>query len=167
MKNKRAAALALLGTLFLGVLQFIVLPALDYKNDMNRHAVRMYKTLNKTTALAEEYTQLQKKRKALSSGIPKDQGTLFAIIERISRKQGVNNLITSIRPQQHNLQNNLIEENVLIHFENMYQSDLVTFLYSIEKSLQGICVLSIEIKRTQNELLNASISLSMTNSNNL
>lgn len=167
MEHRRAVTLALFGAVILGIVQFIVLPALDYRDEMDRRAACTFNSLGKTTALVREYTQLQQKRTALLSGVSTHQGTLFAIIERISREQGINNLITSVRPKQTILENNLVEDSVLIRFENMYQSDLVAFLYTMEKTLQGITILNLEIKRTQDALLNAEISLSMTTSNKM
>lgn len=166
-QNQRAITLGICGGVLLGVLQVIALPAMDYKEDMSRLTARNYKALGKITVLAQEYTQLQARRKALTSGIHPNKGTLFAIVEKISREQGINDLIESVRPQQQEIGNNLTEEKVQIRFENLYQRDLIRFLYTMEKSLQGITVLDLEIRRTRHELLNADISLSMTTSSSL
>ncbi|SIO13209.1 type II secretion system protein M [Halodesulfovibrio marinisediminis] len=161
MGNRRAITLLIYGTVLLSVLRFIALPTLDYRDDMQKRTTRTYKMLGKVTELAQEYTQLQTSRKALSSGGAAHQGTLFAIVEEISRKQKINSLIVSVRPQQKKLENELVEEKIQIRFENLYQLDLLHFLYSVEKKMQGITVLNLEIQRTQGALLNVDVSLCM------
>lgn len=163
-QNQRTITLAICGALLLCTLQFIALPTMDYKNDMAVQVKRNYKALGKLQALTQEYSQLQAKRKALTSGANANKGTLFAIVEKVTREQQINELIESVRPQRQELENNLVEEKVQVRFDNLYQQDLMRFLYTVEKSLQGITVQNIEIRRTKDELLRADISLIMTTS---
>jgi len=166
-QNQRTITLAICGVILLGVLQFIALPALDYKANMAKQAMRNRNSLNKLEVLTQEYSQLQAKRKALTSGASAAKGTLFAIVEKVTREQNINDLIESVRPQRQELENNLMEEKVQIRFDGLYQQDLVRFLYTMEKSLQGITVQNVELKRTKDDLLKAELSLVMTTSTQL
>ncbi|OBQ46590.1 type II secretion system protein GspM [Halodesulfovibrio spirochaetisodalis] len=166
-QNQRTITLAICGVLLLGVLQFIALPMLDFKEEMTAQVKKNSKALSKLDVLTQEYSQLQAKRKALTSGTNANKGTLFAIVEKVAREQKINELIESVRPQRQELDNNLVEEKVQVRFDNLYQQDLMRFLYTVEKSLQGITVQNIEIRRTKDDLLKADLSLIMTTSKQL
>ncbi|MEZ0576915.1 hypothetical protein [Halodesulfovibrio aestuarii] len=163
-QNHRTLILGICGFLLLSILQFILLPAMDYNKAMQLQVVKNNKAARQLEVLTKEYSQLIQKRKKLSKGLDKKKGTLFAIIEKVARDVDVNSNIDAVRPQQHDLENNLVEEEVALKLKGLYQKHLVTFLYKIEKELQGIDVKNLNIKHTKENLLDVDITLTMVTS---
>lgn len=163
-QNHRALTLGICGVLLLSILQFILLPAMAYKEDMERQVIQHTKAIGKLETLTKEYSQLLKKRAALSKGLDKNKGTLFAIIERIARELRINRNIDAVRSKKHDLKNNLIEEEVTLRFKGLYQKHLVNFLYKIEKKIQGITVKTLTIRQTKAKMLDVDITLAMVTS---
>lgn len=163
-QNHRTLIFGICGVLLLSILQFILLPAMDYKEDMERQVIRNTKAVGKLEALTKEYSQLLIKRKALSKGLDKNKGTLFAIVEKVARDLRINRNIDAVRPKKHDLKNNLVEEEVTLRFKGLYQRHLVNFLYKIEKNLQGITVKNLNIKQTKAKMLDVDIALTMVTS---
>ena len=163
-QNQRTLTLGICGILLLGTLQFLLLPSMDYKENMTKQVTRNRNAVGKLHVLTQEYSQLLTKRKALSKGLDRNKGTLFAIVEKVARELKINKKIDSVRPQKRLLENSLTEEEVTLRFKGLYQKHLVNFLYKIEKSLQGITVKNISIKQTKQKLLDVDISLIMVTS---
>ncbi len=163
-QNNRTLILGICGVLLLSILQFILLPAMDYKEDMERQVIRNTKAIEELEPLTEEYSQLLQKREALSKGLDKNKGTLFAIVEQVARDLHINRNIEAVRPKKHDLKNNLVEEDVTLRFNGLYQRHLVSFLYKIEKDLQGITVTNLSIKQTKAKMLDVDIALTMVTS---
>lgn len=163
-QNHRTLILGTCGILLLSILQFILLPAMDYKETMERQIARNSNAIGKVELLANEYSQLLQSRKALSRGLNKNKGTLFAVIEKVARDLRINKNIDAVRPQKHEIENNLVEEEVTLRLKGMYQKHLVALLYTIEKKLQGITVKNLNIKQTKKKLLDIDITLTMVTS---
>lgn len=163
-QNHRTFVLGICGILLLSILQFILLPAMDYDEAMKRQVGRNNNAIGKLELLTKEYSQLIQNRRALSKGLDKNKGTLFAIVEKVARKLRINKNIDAVRPQKHEIENNLVEEEVTLRFKGLYQKHLVTFLYKIEKELQGITVKNLNIKQTKEKLLDVDIALTMVTS---
>ena len=160
--NTRALVLGCCGVLVLCVVQFILLPSIDYAEDMARQVDRNGRAYIKLSKLTQEYCELVGKRRTLTYGASSNKGTLFAIVEKVARDLEINENIDSVRPQQRNLENELVEEEVQLRFQDLYQHDLVAFLFTIEKSLQGITVNGLSVKTTKDQLIDADILLTMT-----
>lgn len=163
-QNQRPLILGICGILLLCLLKFVLLPAMDYKGSMEQQVKRNRNAYGKLEALTSEYAQLLQKRKTQTKGLNKNKGTLFAVVEKTARELHINRNIDSVRPQKKELENNLTEEEVTLRFKGLYQAHLVKFLYTVEKSLQGISVKNINIKQTKNKLLDVDIALLMVTS---
>lgn len=150
--------------LLLGILQFILLPAWDYKEAMNNEVHRKQKALRRVNSLSSEYSNLIQQRKELSKEGNQQQGTLFALVEKITRDLTINSNIDAIRPKRNNVESNLIQEILTVRFKRLYQRSLIKFLYTLEHDVEGITVKELIIARTKNNLLDVNVTLSMTTS---
>jgi len=160
--HNRAVLLGCCGILLLAILQFILLPAWDYRQAMTRKVHNSIAALHDTEILAHQYTSLIQQRSELSKESNAQQGTLFALVEKVCRKLSISSAIDAIHPTQQALENNLIQETLNLRLKGLHQRSLTKFLYAVEHQLQGITVTNLAITRTKENLLDADFTLSMT-----
>lgn len=124
---------------------------------------RARRDLGRMQALAAEYKKLSGDRERLASAGNRAQGTLYAILDGITRKQRITGKVRFMKPstRQAEGEDGLKEELVSMGVAGLYSDELVRFLHQVEIGAGGLFVEDANIRRTKDGLLDAELTVSM------
>lgn len=122
---------------------------------------RVRRDMGKMQALADEYRKLAGERERLASAGNRAQGTLYAILDGITRGHGIAGNVRFMKPSVRQKDGGLREELVSMGVTGLYSNQLVNFLHQVEIAAGGLFVESANIRRNKSNMMDAEITVSM------
>lgn len=160
VEQKRALYMGLAG-LALIVLVWGGLALSDLASGSDPDMERVRRDLGKMQALTTEYQKLSADRERLASAGNRAQGTLYAILDGITRKQKIAGKVRFMKPSVREGDDGLTEELVSMGVAGLYSDEFVRFLHQVEIGADGLFVEDANIRRTKDGLLEAELTVSM------
>ncbi len=136
------------------VVQFILVPALDRKKELEQRVAANETALNEIIALQQEYSSLSRMNMA-ETGILSQRAkgfTLFSFLDTLAEKSGVKDNVAYMKPSSRTFNDkNYAISMVKIKLDTLYLKELVDFLYSVESSRNGVHIRSLSLSKTGKE----------------
>lgn len=122
---------------------------------------RVRRDMGRMQALSDEYRKLAGDRERLASAGNRAQGTLYAILDGITRGHGIAGNVRFMKPSVRQEDGGPREELVSMGVAGLYSDQLVRFLHQVEIAAGGLSVESANIRRTRTDMMDAEITVSM------
>jgi hypothetical protein len=151
IREKNTIALGSILTLVFLAVQFIYLPLVDRKKDLERIFSVEQDALRQMVQLHEQYRDLTGEldmEQQILAARPRDF-TLFSFLDSEAEKSGVKKNIDYMRPFSQDMDDgNYIVSKVRLKLKNMYLADFIHFIKGVETSGNGVSVISLSLSRT-------------------
>ncbi len=151
IREKNTIALGSILTLVFLAVQFIYLPLVDKKKDLERIFSVEQDALRQMVQLHEQYRDLTGEldmEQQILAARPRDF-TLFSFLDSEAEKSGVKKNIDYMRPFSQDMDDgNYIVSKVRLKLKNMYLTDFIHFIKGVETSGNGVSVISLSLSRT-------------------
>ena len=121
---------------------------------------RVRRDMGRMQGLAAEYRALAGERERLASAGNRAQGTLYAILDGITRQEGIAGKVRFMKPSLRET-DGLREELVSMGLAGLYSSEFVRFLHKVEIGADGLYVENANVRRDKSGLLDAEFVVSM------
>ncbi len=159
--GRNTKILALGGLALILLVQFVILPLVDWRTGSARRKARAWTELEQIQELAGRYRELIEARDKLAKGGNKAQGTLYAIVDGTARNLKISKKIKFIKPERRDYEGGVKQEIVSVGLTGLYVDEAVRFLHAMEVDVDGIAVREAHFKRDKNQLLDVDLVMSM------
>jgi general secretion pathway protein M len=136
------------------VIQFILVPALDRKKELEQRVAANETALNEIISLQQEYSSLSRMNMAETDILSqRAKGfTLFSFLDTLAEKSGVKDNVAYMKPSSRTFNDkNYAISMVKIKLDTLYLKELVDFLYNVESSRNGVHIRSLSLSKTGKE----------------
>lgn len=154
--SRRALMWGVGGLLFIGVIQYILFPLLEYRETCARQAERARKQYISLRALTREYRQLSE-MSAFPDSTKTEQG-LFALVNAEAASVGIIGAIETLRPSSREGQEN--GERLELRLGEVDLSRSIRWLHALEQKHRDINVESLTLRRTTRGFLTLDMIIS-------
>ncbi|XPV77104.1 MAG: type II secretion system protein GspM [Desulfovibrio sp.] len=161
-EQKRILLLAGIGLLVVCVVQFVVMPVLDFKDESLKQLRRQEQRYDRLQQYAWNYASLVAARKNQAKKFDTGKGALLGTVNKEVKQLNLAKNLASMKPGSNKLQNGFKEETVTLRFDRMYLEDVVKFLHRMEEQNDGILVKAVSLARKKGSFLSVDIILAMT-----
>ncbi|MCA1794050.1 MAG: hypothetical protein ABR534_04175 [Desulfotignum sp.] len=150
-REKNTIVLGSLLTLVFLAVQFIYLPLVDKKKDLERISRVEQETVRQMVQLHEQYRDLTGEpdmEQTILAARPRDF-TLFSFLDSEAEKSGVKKNIDYMRPFSQDMDDGtFLISKVRLKLKNLYLNDFIDFIKGVETSDYGVSVISLSLSRT-------------------
>jgi len=151
-QSRRTLLFGLAGLLVLvAVLVWVVLPAYEYKSELQRRQAETRRLLGTLAELKSEYQQAKRSAQGRGTGSrqPNDF-SLFSFVENQAGRDGIKEHIAYMRPSTEESPQGLVERQVQIRLEKIRLAPLIDFLKHIEYAEARIHVKRLTVRSPRN-----------------
>ena len=134
--------------------QFILVPALDKRKEMEKSVTTQNASLKELFDLQQEYTRLSSMNMVETDILSRRASsfTLFSLLDTLAEKSGVKDNVAYMKPSSRTFSDkNYAVSMVTIKLDSLYLRELVDFLYSVETSQNGVQIRSLSLSKTGEE----------------
>lgn len=131
--------------------QFILVPALDKRKEMEKRVAAQNASLKELSDLQKEYTRLSSMNMVETDILSRRASsfTLFSLLDTLAEKSGVKDNVAYMKPSSRTFSDkNYAVSMVTIKLDSLYLKELVDFLYGVETSQNGVHIRSLSLSKT-------------------
>ena len=161
-EKKRLIIIASLGLGLLVLVQFIIFPVLDYKDNAEEKFRRNEKRFARFAGKIAQYQRLVADRKVQAKKFDKGKGVLLGAVNGEAKRLNLTANLSSLKPGKSELPNGMIEDSVALRFDKMYLEHLIRFLHAMETRHSGVEIKSMSLARKNGNFISADVVLAMT-----
>ncbi|WP_027186508.1 type II secretion system protein GspM [Desulfovibrio inopinatus] len=146
--------------LILGFFEWVVAPIHSYQDDLVSRIAHSEKQLKEILSLEQTYTHNKGLLSKEATEAASENFTLFSFLEQAADRTGVRQHIESMRQSRGALSEGVDEESVDIRLSKVPLNTLVTFLYRVEKSSNGVYVKTMTLRPNSTEGMDGDLTIS-------
>lgn len=156
MSASRPLLLGLAGLALLGLTQWAILPAFDYRDGNASRAERARQRHASMRLLADDYARLSQSPATAASAKGR---SLFSLVNKEAERLSLSRHIEALRPAARNDSDNA--ERIELRMANVYLKQGVQWLHALE-SRPGVRIGNLTLRRTAKNLLDMDMTLSLS-----
>ncbi len=141
--------------------EWVIDPIHVYQEELNARIQHATQQIQEIQRLGQAYSASKALQSPPSNQKHTAQFTLFSFLEQTADKTNVRKYISSMRQSSRSLSEEGNEESVEIRLEKMPLRQLVSFLYQVENTPQGVFVKTLTLRPNSTEGMNGELTVSV------
>lgn len=149
------------GLALLLLLQFAIIPAVQYTRSVDKDLARAKRHYESISTLVARLETLRKAETVATRAAAGQKDALFAHVESLARKLKLTRNVDSMRPSSRVVDENTMEDEVQVRMRGLEQEELMRFLYAIEYEENTLSVKTMSMRKDKRNLLDVDITVSL------